>query len=101
MHAYRSDGAAASSLAALKAAELTPRKDQSPGVTAEGFRGQASSVERDYCDTARTDQTPLLGDDCKQALRSGIKRLIVFAACWGFPAEWAQWLIQRGGLTHD
>lgn len=101
MHAYQSDGAAASSLAALEAAELTPRNDQSPGVAAEGFRGQANSVERDYCGTAPTDQAPSLVGDCTQALRSAVKRLIVLAACWGFPAEWAQWLIQRGGLTHD
>ena len=43
------------------------------------------------------------GDDagwCKlfDDLRGGIKRAIVAAACRGFPATWAHWLIKRGGL---
>jgi hypothetical protein len=33
-------------------------------------------------------------------LRSCVEHLIVFAACWGLPAAWAQWLIARGGLVH-
>lgn len=33
-------------------------------------------------------------------LRYCVKQQIVFAACWGLPAAWAQWLIARGGLVH-
>lgn len=34
----------------------------------------------------------------RDRMRASIKRLIVVAACWGFPASWACWLIERGGL---
>jgi hypothetical protein len=47
-----------------------------------------------------------LGDDNRAALnlrdrlRGCLKGVIVTAACWGiFPASWAEWLIQRGGLS--
>lgn len=42
-----------------------------------------------------------LNEDFRTAIRSGAKRLIVLAACWGFPAAWAHWLIERGGLAND
>ena len=101
MPAYRNDGAAAPSLAALEAAELAPHKDESPGVTAEGFRGQAITDKRDCRGIDQAEQARSYDDGNAQAWRSAIKRLIVLAACWGFPAEWAQWLIERGGLTYD
>ena len=34
----------------------------------------------------------------RDRLRGCIKNVIVNAACWGFPASWAQWLVRRGGL---
>ena len=34
--------------------------------------------------------------------RQRIKRIIVWMAVWGVIPAWvAEWLIQRGGLTHD
>lgn len=44
--------------------------------------------------------------DCRAGSYGGqarrtIKRFVVILACWGFPAAWAQWLLDRGGLTHE
>ena len=37
-----------------------------------------------------------------QYFRQRIKRIIVWMAVWGLIPVWvAEWLIQRGGLTHD
>ncbi len=70
----------------------SPTSDEAPaGRTAQGFKGQAQSVFLD----CRVQ--PASG----QAARRTIKHLIVLAACWGFPAAWAQWLIERGGLSHE
>lgn len=96
MQAFPQDAAAAAGLAAPEAAELTPHKDEAPGVTAEGFRAQGTTTDTgDF----RADAHALQA--VAQALRRRAKRLIVLAACWGFPATWAHWLIERGGLKHD
>ncbi len=55
-----------------------------------GVRGQAHQV------SLNCRAQPAGG----QARRT-IKCLIVLAACWGFPAAWAQWLIDRARLTHE
>lgn len=63
---------------------VTPRSDNArrlPGV----IEGQNKTDDAD-CASGR------------DRLRAFIKSLIVVAACWGFPASWACWLIQRGGL---
>ena len=61
---------------------------------------QLRKQRRRYASEPDADQ----GDDgaahgLRDRLRGRIKCLIVTAACcWGFPASWAQWLIQRGGF---
>lgn len=95
MHAFPQDAAAAAGPAAPDAAELRPHKDEAPGVTAEGFSEQGTTDTFDFRADARALQA------VAQALRRRAKRLIVLAACWGFPAAWAHWLIERGGLKHD
>lgn len=68
----------------------TPTSDEAPaGRTAQGFKGLAQQVSLDS----------RAGSHGGQARRT-IKRCIVILACWGFPAAWAQWLLDRGGLTN-
>lgn len=84
MATARNGGAAAPGASA-------PTSDEAPaGRTAQGFKGQAHQVSLE-CRAHRAS---------RQARRT-IKRLIVLAACWGFPAAWAQWLIDRARLTHE
>jgi hypothetical protein len=67
-----------------------------PGPVApesDNARGQAGVVgDKWIADNANCASRP-------ERLRAIAKNLIVSAACWGFPASWAQWLIERGGLT--
>jgi len=79
--AHRNDGAAAPGAG-------TPTNDNArrqPGV--EG--GLAQAVSLDCAARSHGGQA-----------RRTIKRCIVILACWGFPAAWAQWLLDRGRLTH-
>ena len=62
-----------------------------------------SAPEQPTSDTARVASAGQIGrhkaaPTRRDRLRGCIKGVIVNAACWGFPASWAQWLIQRGGL---
>lgn len=54
---------------------------------------EQESEHLDFALSGLGDQVPT-----RDRLRSAAKRLIVVAACWGFPASWAHELIQRGGL---
>lgn len=70
---------------------VTPTRDnarEQAGV--EKDQAQAHGVS--LCDSRA-------GSHGAQARRT-IKRFVVILACWGFPAAWAQWLLDRGGLTH-
>lgn len=78
---------------------MTAPNVEAPGKVGTEGRAQGIANKRDYRgaeQAARSDD-----DGFAQATRRGIKRLIVLAACWGFPAAWADWLIQRGELKHD
>jgi len=53
-------------------------------------------------DQKKRDSADFRADGIAGQARSGIKRLIVFAASCGLlPAALAQSLIERGGLAHD
>lgn len=59
------------------------------------YRGK-QSVDQDGDPAALSLHNPLSLHD---RLRGRIKCVIVTAACWGFSASLAEWLIQRGGLS--
>lgn len=67
MHAYTQDGAAAPGPAAPD--ELTPHKDEAPGVTAERFRDQGTTDSADFQGEARAEQASLAneGEEYAQA----------------------------------
>jgi len=70
---------------------VTPRRDnarEQAGVE----RDQAQAHGVSLCDSRARSRG-------RQARRT-IKRLIVLATIWGFPTAWAQWLLDRGGLTN-
>ena len=76
------------------AAPQTNKRNESPNSQAAPKRltGHATSASQ----SRRHEAAPTRQDQ----LRGCIKCVIVTAACWGFPASWAQWLIQRGGLCN-
>jgi hypothetical protein len=50
----------------------------------------------------KTASTPASKPRNSRTIRQRIKQIIVCSYCWGFiPVGVAEWLIQRGGLTHD
>lgn len=61
---------------------------------AKGFGSQAQEVSLDC--SAKLTAT----EAAVSSLRVAVKRVIVFAGCWGFPAT-AHWLLDRLGLKHD
>ena len=60
-------------------------------------RGTEQKRRPEYDGELKADQASLWLSD---RLRGWTKGVIVWAACWGLPASWATWLIQRGGLAH-
>ena len=62
-----------------------------------GFNGQSKRVAQEFRSDGIAVHVP---EDATARLRTCVKQLVVLAACWGFPAAWAQWLIVRGGLVH-
>lgn len=62
------------------------------------LRARSSSARHPAPRTHEPDNRPALS--AHDRLRGCLKCVIVTAACRGiFPASWAQWLIQRGGLS--
>lgn len=55
MHSHR-HGAKVPGLAAPEPAELTPHKEEAPGATAEGFRGQGAADSPDCAKTHHAGQ---------------------------------------------
>jgi len=81
---------------------MTAPNMEAPGKVGTEGRAQGIANKRDCRRAEQAAQAARShDDDYAQATRRRIKRLIVLAACWGFPAAWADWLIQHGGLKHD
>ena len=78
---------------AQQAGHATPNNEKGPTVAAvapqENSEGLNSSADGISWQAPRR---------WRSALRASAKHGIVTAACWGFPATWAHWMIVRGGL---
>ena len=80
-------------LHADKAGRGTPTNDRRPTVVATVAPGENKREESADC-----LPNVIAEQAWRDRLRGGIKTAIVAAACRGFPATWAHWLIVRGGL---
>jgi hypothetical protein len=69
----------------------------SVGAAAPGPAAAANS-KRPTVAAGAPEECNQVGRAHSASARAIIKRAIVLAACWGFPATWAAWLIERGGL---
>ena len=95
------------SLKARRAGQATPTCDTAHVASAGRVEGNESSESPDFHSVPHAAQAlRVIEGETKAAptwrdrLRGGIKRAIVTAACWGFPASWAHRLIERGGLRN-
>ena len=82
-------------LHARRARQGASNNDEGPTVAAVALQKSTQDESSNHRADAFTEQAVPTWRD---RLRGGVKRAIVTAACWGFPAPWAHWLIVRGGL---
>lgn len=74
---------------------------RSPGIATTAGQG-AAAPPPDSAPAPAQGRTPVLACFTSVCIRSHIKWAIVRLALWGvLPYRWADWLIQRGGLSHE
>lgn len=82
-------------LLAQQAGFATPNNEKGPTVAAVAPQETTNSEGLNSPADGISWQAPRRW---RSALRGRAKHGIVTAACWGFPATWARWMIVRGGL---
>ena len=83
-------------LHAQQAGHATPNNEKGPTVAAVAPQ---KSTQSESPDSEADVSARQVAQSKRARLRTTAKRVIVTAACWGFPASWAHWLIARGGLA--